>query len=190
MRLRIVVVGIPGVGKTTVVEKLASSVEGSSVTVFGSVMLEEGRRLKWVQGRDEMRKLPVERQRRLQRIAARSISSTRGRVVFVDTHLFIRTPEGFWPGLPFDVIRELKPTHLVLIEASPGEVLSRRRADATRYRDDLTVEEVAAELALARSFLSAASLTSGAPMLIVPNPEGKADEAARRIGVLVQGAVP
>ena len=40
--------------------------------------------------------------------------------MFVDTHLFIRTPEGFWPGLPYVVIQALKPTHLVLIEAEPG----------------------------------------------------------------------
>src|SRR6202022_3242294 len=103
----------------------------------------------------------------------------KGRAVFVDTHLFIRTPEGFWPGLPFDVIRALKPTHLILVEAKPEEILSRRTSDKTRYRDVITRDEVEDELVLARNLLSTASLVSGAPMLMVMNEEGKVDEAAQ-----------
>ena len=95
--------------------------------------------------RDEMRKLPVERQKRLQKIAAQKISRGRGKVIFVDTHLFIRTPEGFWPGLPLAVIQSLKPTHLLLIEATPEEIVSRRENDKTRYRDKVTRDEVSAE---------------------------------------------
>jgi adenylate kinase len=163
-------------------------IKGASILVFGTAMFEEAKRLKWVRHRDEMRKLLVEKQKKLQKIAAESISRAKGKVVFVDTHLFIRTPEGFWPGLPFEVIMALKPTHLVLVEASPAEILSRRRSDTTRYRDDVTEEEVRAELALARSFLSAASLVSGAPMSFVENREGKADEAAQGVVGLVKGA--
>lgn len=188
MGLRIVVVGIAGVGKSTVVSKSVSSIKGASLAVFGTEMFEAAKSLKWVAHRDEMRKLPVEKQRRLQKVAARKISQSRGRVVFVDTHLFIRTPEGFWPGLPYAVIQALKPTHLVLIEAPPEAVLSRRRNDSTRYRDELTVEEVEAELSLARTFLSAASLVSGAPISFVLNSEGKADEAAMTIQRLVSSA--
>ena len=190
MGLRIVIVGIPGVGKSTVVEKAVQLIGGSSVSVFGTAMFAAAKRLRWVKHRDEMRKLPVERQRRLQKIAAQSISQSRGRVVFVDTHLFVRTPEGFWPGLPYVVIQALKPTHLVLVEAGPEEVLARRRNDTTRYRDELTLEEVESELTLARIFLSAASLVSGAPMTFVHNREGKADEAAGQIGALVRSAGP
>jgi adenylate kinase len=135
-----------------------------------------------------MRQLPVEKQRRLQKVAAQKISQSRGNVVFVDTHLFVRTPEGFWPGLPYAVILALKPTHLVLIEASPHEILSRRKNDTTRYRDELTAEEVQAELGLARTLLSAASLVSGAPISFITNHEGKADEAAKTMQKLVSSA--
>lgn len=181
-------VGIAGVGKSTVVSKSVGSIEGASLAVFGTEMFEAAKRLRWVKHRDEMRKLPVGKQRRLQKIAAQRISRGRGRVVFVDTHLFIRTPEGFWPGLPLAVIQALKPTHLVLIEASPENVISRRKNDATRYRDELTSEEVEDELTLARTFLSAASLVSGAPLSFIPNDEGKADEASQAIQKLVSSA--
>lgn len=188
MGLRIVVVGIPGVGKSTVVAKANAAIKGSAVKVFGTAMFEEAKRLKWVEHRDEMRKLPVGKQERLQKAAAASISKSNGKVTFIDTHLFIRTPEGFWPGLPLRVIEPMKPTHLVLIEASPEQVLARRKADTTRYRDDITEMQVSEELELARSFLATASLVSGAPMLFVQNDEGQSDNAAGKIAGLVRGA--
>jgi len=181
MSLRIVVVGIPGVGKTTVVDKTAAGIKGSKVVTFGTVMAEEALKLGWIKNRDEMRKMPVERQKKLQKLAALKISRRKDPVLFVDTHLFIRTPEGFWPGLPFEVVRAMKPTHLVLVEALSEEIKARRTADATRTRDDITAGELESELALGRSFLTAASTLSGAPMLVVLNAQGKADETAQKL---------
>ncbi len=175
-------------GKSTVVAKAQAAVKGSTVQVFGTAMFEEALRLKWVKHRDEMRKLPVEKQKKLQEAAASRISRGKGKVVFIDTHLFIRTPEGFWPGLPLRVIQPMKPTHLLLVEASPAEIVARRKNDTTRYRDEITEEEVNEELDLARSFLTTASLVSGAPMLFLKNEEGKSDKAAAQIAALVRGA--
>lgn len=188
MGLIIVVVGIPGVGKSTVVEKSVKTIEGSSVAVFGTAMFDAARAMGWVEHRDEMRRLPVEKQKTLQNIAAEKISQSTGRVVFVDTHLFVRTPEGFWPGLPWAVIKALNPTHLVLVEASPEEILSRRKNDNTRYRDVLTREEIESELTLARTFLSAASLVSGAPIMFIHNKDGQPEEAAVMIQRLVSSS--
>lgn len=188
MGLRIVVVGVPGVGKSTVVAKANEAIRGSKIQVFGTAMFEEAKRLRWVKHRDEMRKLPVEKQKRLQKAAAARISKSNGKVTFIDTHLFIRTPEGFWPGLPLRVIEPMKPTHLVLVEASPQQILQRRRNDSTRYRDDITEMQVSEELELARTFLTTASLVSGAPMLFIQNDEGESDKAAGKIAELVKGA--
>lgn len=188
MKLRVVVVGIPGVGKTTVVEKLRSRLEGAKLVTFGTVMFEEATRRRWVKGRDEMRKLPIDRQSRLQRFASAKISKMADRIVLVDTHLFIRTKEGFWPGLPFDVARVLKPTHLILVEASPEEVAARRAKDAARARDKVIVEELEKETQLGRTYLSAVSTLTGAPMLIVRNEEGKADETAESLAAVIREA--
>jgi adenylate kinase len=171
----VVVVGVPGVGKTTVAGKLASAMEGSRLVTFGTVMLDEGKRLGWLKHRDELRKLPVERQRKLQAVAATKISRMPGSVLLVDTHLFIKTKEGFWPGLPFDVVRALKPTHLILVEADPHEILARRMSDKSRYRDEVTVGGLEEALSLARSFLAVSSTLTGAPMLVASNGDGKSD---------------
>jgi adenylate kinase len=181
MNLRVVVVGIPGVGKTTVVDKLVPKVKGAKLVVFGTVMLEEAKRRRWVRDRDQLRKLTVGRQKDLQKLAATRISALKDKVVFVDTHLFIRTKEGYWPGLPFDVVRAMKPTHLVLVEATPEEVERRRSADPSRARDKVSRAGLKEELDLAREFLVVASTLSGAPLLAVRNVEGKASETAEQL---------
>jgi adenylate kinase len=188
LKLRVVVVGIPGVGKTTVVEMLKSKLDGCRLVTFGTEMFEEASRRRWVKDRDEMRKLPVERQKKLQAIAAERISKMADQIVLVDTHLFIRTKEGFWPGLPFEVVRALNPTHLVLVEASPEEIATRRAADVARLRDSVGREELEKELELGRSFLAVSSTLTGAPMLIIRNAQGKADATAKELSGIIKEA--
>lgn len=181
MALRVIVVGIPGVGKTTVVQGVISGLPGSKLVTFGTLMFEAAKSLKWVKDRDEMRRMPVDKQKRLQKIAADRIARMKGSAILVDTHLFIRTPEGFWPGLPFEVVRAMKPTHLVLVIATPEEIAKRRMADPTRARDEVTIAGLAEELAIATSFLTVSSTLTGAPMMIVRNEEGKAEKVSKEI---------
>lgn len=188
MRLRVVVVGIPGVGKTTVVDKLKSELKGAKLVTFGSVMLDEATRRRWIKHRDELRKLPVEKQKKLQAMAATKISKMVEDIVLVDTHLFIRTKEGFWPGLPFEVVMALKPTHLVLVEASPDEVLARRASDSARYRDTVEKEGLKTEMVMAHEFLAVSSTLSGAPMLMVRNDQGRADATAGNLARILKEA--
>lgn len=168
------------------VTRLAEIVRGARLVNFGSLMLEHGIRLKWIRHRDELRKLSVAKQRRLQTSTAARISKMKEKAVIVDTHLFIKTAEGFWPGLPFEVVRALKPTHVVLVEASAEEVLARRASDSGRYRDEVTKEGLAGELAFARSFLPIISTITGAPSLIVENREGGSETAARTISRMLR----
>jgi len=179
--LRVVVVGIPGVGKTTVVQGVVSGLPGAKLVTFGTLMFEAAKSLRWVKDRDEMRKMPVGRQKRLQKVAATRIAEMKGSTILVDTHLFIRTPEGFWPGLPFEVVRAMKPTHLVLVIATPEEIAKRRSADPTRARDDVTLEGLREEIEIAEGFLTVSSTLTGAPMLIVRNEQGKAEEVSKSI---------
>ena len=160
---------------------MVSGYPGAKLVTFGSLMFEAARSLRWVKDRDEMRKMPVEKQKRLQRMAATRVARMKGEAILLDTHLFIRTPEGFWPGLPFEVVRAMKPTHLVLVIATPEEIAKRRMADPTRARDEVTVEGLREELDIARSFLTVSSTLTGAPMLIVRNEQGKAEEVSKSL---------
>jgi len=186
--LRVVVVGIPGVGKTTVVDGVVGGLPGARLVNFGTLMFEAAKSLKWVKDRDEMRKMAVDKQKRLQKLAAARIARMRGKAILVDTHLFIRTPEGFWPGLPFEVVRAMQPTHLVLVEAAPEEISRRRLADPTRKRDAVTVESLREELEIARGYLTVASTLTGAPMMFVQNEQGRQEQVSKNLARILEQA--
>lgn len=181
---RAIVVGIPGVGKTTVitraVEMLSRHDLNTRLVVFGTVMFEEAMKL-GVKHRDEMRKMSVEEQRRLQEYAATRIAGMKDDVIIIDTHLFISTREGYYPGLPLHLLNMLKPTNLILVAAEPAEILSRRMNDKSRQRDLVGEAEIAHELEIARIMVAACSILTGAPFAIVMNREGRVDEAANEI---------
>ena len=182
---RAIVVGIPGVGKSTIVNKTVDLLKKQGLTakfvIFGSVMFDEALKLGLAKHRDDMRKLSVDDQTKLQVLAASSIKNTSAEVVIVDTHLFIHTQEGYWPGIPESVLKALSPTHLICLEASPKEIMNRRARDGTRSRDPITEDEINRDLQLSRSMLSTLAILSGAPMLLTSNNEGKADETARSV---------
>ncbi len=181
---KIVIVGIPGVGKTTVLSKLAEILTSRNKTVtvvsFGTVMFEEAQK-KGIKDRDELRKLPMAEQQELQKIAGEVISKLNENVVIIDTHAFISTPSGFYPGLPEYVLRIIKPANFISLSAKPEEIYNRRMGDETRNRDPVTIASIKKELAVQDAMLSACSVLSGSPMKPILNREGKVDEAAESV---------
>ena len=180
----VVIVGIPGVGKTTlisrIVEILKEKQTNVSVYSFGTVMLEEAKNA-GIADRDELRKLSVDRQKHFQTMAATKIALKKNDVVIVDTHAFINTSEGFYPGLPIHVIEHLKPTNFISISARPEEIYNRRMKDTSRNRDVISLASIKKELAVQDAMLSSCSVLSGSPMKPVLNREGKIDEAAMKV---------
>ncbi len=179
-RRRIVAGGLPGVGKTTVitmaVEKLKKKGHDAVVVTLGSFMLDEARKL-GITDRDQMRKLPLKEQKTLQSKAAQRISELKNELVFVDTHFFIKTAEGYFPGLPLDVLQLLSPSQLVLVQAPVKEIIGRRLKNGSRQRDPESEAEVEEELSLSKEFLVVAAATTGATMTIVNNRENRSNEA-------------
>jgi len=183
-RKKVVIVGIPGVGKTSLVMRIVELLNGdkqrASVHSYGTVMMDEAEKNQ-VTDRDNLRRLPVSEQKQLQKQAAKTISELTDDVVFIDTHAFISTKEGFYPGLPYHVIQILEPTHLIAISARPEEIYNRRMKDDTRNRDKISIEAIKKELAVQDAMLSSCSVLSGSPMKVILNNEGKIDEAAKNV---------
>ena len=142
---KVVIVGIPGVGKTslvtTIVAKLNEKNIAASIHSYGTLMFEESQNF-GVKDRDELRRLPVEKQKELQKNIAEKISILTDDIVFIDTHAFISTTEGFYPGLPNQVIQIIQPTHFIAISARPEEIYNRRMKDETRNRDKISIESI------------------------------------------------
>ena len=181
---KIILVGIPGVGKTTLlttmVEILKSNKKNVVVINYGSLMFDVAKE-NGLTDRDQLRKLSVYEQQRLQKIAAEKIAGHEEEVVIIDTHAFINSPEGYYPGLPEHVLKIIKPTNFVSVSAKPEEIYNRRMKDDTRNRDKITLANIKKELDVQSGMISACAVITGSPVRLVLNGEGKIDEAADKI---------
>jgi adenylate kinase len=181
---RVVVVGIPGVGKTTVISRTAEILNQrgiqTAVVVFGTMMFEEAGKL-GINNRDEMRRQSIEVQRHMQNLAARRIADLKDNIVIVDTHIFINTNEGYYPGLPLHLLEVMKPTNIVMVAADPEEIVNRRRIDETRDRDIESVENIQYQLDLSKVMVATCSVLTGCPFIIIMNSNNKIDETASNI---------
>jgi len=166
--------GIPGVGKTTVLE-----LTGIKVVNFGTVMLE----LSGLADRDVMRGLSIEKQKELQRSAAKKISTMGG--VVVDTHYTIKTRNGYLPGIPPWVAEMLEIEHIIVIEADEMSIFERRAKDKSRSRD-LELEEISEHQMINRSFAIALAQMKGALLSIVKNEEGNPEACAEQIKKIME----
>jgi adenylate kinase len=179
----IVVTGIPGVGKTTVMKRAAEGMDIQFVT-FGTVMADIAIEMNLVKDRDEMRKLTLEQQKKLQIKTAEKVARMKN--VIVDTHCTIKTPKGYMPGLPEWVLKKLKPTAIVVVEADPEEIYNRRAKDTTRNRDPDSREQIAEHQQVNRAIAMAYATLTGATVKIVFNHDNAIDEAVKQAAPVVR----
>ena len=181
---RVIIVGIPGVGKTSVIslatEQLNQKGKNATITVFGSVMFEEAHKM-GVKNRDELRKLPLGKQRHFQQMAAKRISEIDDSIVIIDTHLFIKTIEGYYPGLPMHLLDIIKPTHFVMVVAEADEIVKRRKKDTSRDRDIVSIQAIQDELDILKIMIASCSILTGSPFITVMNNDNKIEEAVLNI---------
>ncbi|MBC7120743.1 MAG: adenylate kinase [Candidatus Methanosuratus sp.] len=184
----VIVTGVPGVGKTTVLnaalDLCLKSGKDVSLVNYGNIMFEEASKLGLVRARDEMRRLPVKTQVDLQLQASESIRQINGNVI-VDTHMFINTSKGYMPGIPSWVAGALKPDAIVLLEADPEEISKRRSKDvAIRVRESDSPERITEHQMMGRAGAAAVSVQTGCTVVVAKNREGGYIEAAKVIASL------
>ena len=179
----LIVTGIPGTGKTTVMNKVIEDYPLKFVT-FGTVMFEIAKKKSLVSDRDELRKLSYAIQRTIQELAAVKIKKMSN--VCVDTHCTIKTKAGYLPGLPESVLKKLSPDVLILVEATPDEIIQRRSRD-TRARDVENKDEIMEHQLFNRIAAMSYAVMSGATVKIIQNSENKLEEAAADILDIVTG---
>ena len=176
----VIIVGVPGVGKSTIISNATTTLRKKVTTlrtvVFGSVMFEEAKKL-GINDRDQIRKQTIDVQQRLQNLTADHISRLNDSIVVVDTHLFIKTQSGYYPGLPMSLILKINPERLILITANSEEILNRRKNDSTRARDLISDDEIKRDIEVSLSMISSLSILTGAPFEIIYNHDNMIDSA-------------
>lgn len=190
MTKRVIIVGIPGVGKSTVITKvfeiLCQQGIDTRIAEFGKIMFEQAKQLE-INNRDQLRKLSIEQQRNLQEMTAQFINSLGNDIVIIDTHLLISTESGFYPGMPMKLLNILNPTHLVLVTASSEEIFNRRASDSTRQRDLGTIEQIKSDLRMSESMISTSSIITGSPFYLIDNNTDQIEAASNSIVKVILG---
>ncbi|NJE84964.1 adenylate kinase [Thermococcus sp. CX2] len=176
----VMITGIPGVGKSTITKlALRKARMKFKLVNFGDLMFEEAVKAGLVKHRDEMRKLNPNVQKDLQMKAARRIvEMAKTEPILIDTHATIRTPVGYLLGFPKEVIEVINPNFIVIIEATPSEILGRRLRDLKRDRDVETEEQIQRHQDLNRAAAVSYAMHSNALIKIIENHEDKGLEEA------------
>ncbi|WP_258083064.1 adenylate kinase [Thermococcus thermotolerans] len=176
----VMITGIPGVGKSTITRMALRKTKVKFRLVnFGDLMFEEAVKAGLVKHRDEMRRLNPNVQKDLQMKAARRIvEMAEKEPILLDTHATIRTPVGYLLGFPKEVIEVINPNFIVIIEATPSEILGRRLRDLKRDRDVETEEQIQRHQDLNRAAAVSYAMHSNALIKIIENHEDKGLEEA------------
>lgn len=186
----IIITGMSGVGKTTILKEIASIADENQIklfvynfgTVMGSILKDKKISLK----RDDIRKQKIKEQKEIQIKAAETIKrKLKKGIAIIDTHMFITTEAGFLSGLPYEVLKKLNPSLLVLIEASAKDILKRRNFPSNRHRDKQSTNEIELGLKWSRYIASACSTLVGVPVKIIMNEEGKQKRVAESLFNLI-----
>lgn len=179
----IIVMGVPGAGKSTVLEGLSGHVR---LLNYGTLMFEAAKEEFGIENRDEIRALPVYKQKELQAAVAERLAQEKGKVI-LDTHCSIKTSQGYLPGLPFDLLSKLEVDSLVLITAAPEDIFSRRKNDPTRVRtDDATLESLQEHDRINLAFLAAYAAHRGCPAKVIHNKQGESDKATAELQRIIE----
>lgn len=166
--MKIIVSSVPGSGKTTVLNYVRKRMPGVKLVSEGDIVFELAAKRFRIQNRDELRKkLSIAQQRLLQSLAVKRIAAMKDKIILIDSHLSIETPEGYLPGLPEKAIHMIKPDLIVLLEFHPKDILARRKKDRSRRRDVERAGEIEEHQKINREFAFAAATHVQCPVEII-----------------------
>ncbi len=189
MGRRVIITGVPGVGKTTVVNGALKILEEEgkryNILNFGTTMFEVAQKEGTVRDRDEMRKLDRESQKRLQKLAAQKLAKAKGNII-IDTHASIKTPAGYLAGLPEWVLKELMPDTIVLVETNEDQILLRRLTDETRTRDLEGSYGIAEHQQFNRAIAAGYSMMTGCTIRYITNADHLLEKAVEDMAAVLR----
>ncbi len=178
---KVIITGVPGVGKTTVVNEALKKLEAEGVRYqsinFGTFMFDVAVKEHIVKDRDQMRTLDRTVQKKLQQRAGQAIAQVPGNVL-IDTHASVKTPKGYLAGLPEWVLREIMPDCIVLVETDDDQILMRRLTDEIRTRDKEGSRSIAEHQQFNRSIAAAYAMLTGCTIKIITNADFLLDRAS------------
>jgi adenylate kinase len=177
----IIVAGVPGAGKSTVLLEAWKRVEKElnyTIVSFGTEMLQLCKLAGLVADRDEMRNLTPDAQEEMQWRATKRIAE-RPENILLDTHCTIKTGSGsYLPGFTPRMLERMSPKAIILVDAHEAEIRGRRRLDKSRpLRTIESNEDILEHKLINRAYAAAFSARSCCLLRIIQNNTGEFERA-------------
>jgi adenylate kinase len=180
----VIVVGVPGVGKTSVINEARKYLKYEfKVVNTGDIMFELAKEKYNINNRDEIRKkLTFEQQKEIQSEAIKRIKEMeKENDIILDTHLVIESYEGYIPGMLREYAEILKPDGIAVIISDPDKIFVRRLKDIQiRGRDIENLKRIEIQQNLTIYFTTIFMFEYGTIIEVINNEEGLLEESAKK----------
>ena len=182
--MMVIVVGVPGVGKTSVINEAKKYLKYEfKVVNTGDIMFELAKEKYNINNRDEIRKkLTFEQQKEIQKEAIKRIKEMeKENDIILDTHLVIESYEGYIPGMLREYAEILKPDGIAVIISDPDKVFVRRLKDIQiRGRDIENLKRIEIQQNLTIYFTTIFMFEYSTIVEVINNEEGLLEESAKK----------
>lgn len=157
------VVGVPGVGKTSLCRQAAKDLECTHVN-YGELMLEVARQKGLASTDSEMFSLDIDVQYQIWRTAAEEIKGMSN--VLVDLHGVDKSQIGYIISLPIETIF---PDIIIIIESTCINIMERRHNDPSKRRIIEDIKSIKEHMKLLRSSIATCSVILGCTFTVLQN---------------------
>ena len=173
----VIAVGIRGVGKSTIMEKVVGKTPGVKVVTYSDLMLEICKKKGMANNRDDLRKIPNTEYTKIREEVWHEIGAMKDNII-VDTHAFVEHTGRYIPGLPTPYVHKLKGLcGLFYVDADNDTIRTRSAKDHTRIREGKTDIELNNYRYANVAALAYHSTALNIPFYVIFNEDGKLDQA-------------
>jgi len=180
----VIVVGVPGVGKTSVINEAKKYLKYEfKVVNTGDIMFELAKEKYNINNRDEIRKkLTFEQQKEIQEEAIKKIKEMEKESdIILDTHLVIESYEGYIPGMLREYAEILRPDGIAVIISDLDKIFVRRLKDIQiRGRDIENLKRIEIQQNLTIYFTTIFMFEYNTIVEVINNEEGLLEESAKK----------
>lgn len=185
----VIIVGIPGVGKSTIAEKIIIMLRKNGIKAklfdVGNTLFKIAREEFSISEKSEARKsLPINKHKYLQLKLIKSINElkrTNTDIVILDTHIFIKKGINIYlPGWTLYMLRNLNLDGMIVVKAPITDIIHRRKK-GEKVRDEDSEKILKTHQNLTMIGAVTVSILTGSPIILVDNLDGNVENVIKRI---------